>query len=214
VKVLLLDLYDTIAYADWNAYAAALAGRLGVSVPRLLEAYEETRHARTVGTLGSLAADLGAMATGCGLTLDPGELAALADDMVQERAGRTRLYDDTLPVLRRLRAAGTRLAVISNCDSFTRPVVDRLGLEREVDLVVLSFEVGSSKPQAAIFETTLARLGGPAAADCLFVDDQPSYLDGAAALGIRTCRILRDRPVRPEDHLGRHRVITALTALA
>jgi HAD superfamily hydrolase (TIGR01509 family) len=211
VKVLLLDLYDTIAWADWDAHVGVMAARLGVPVRRLLAAYDETRAARATGRLGSMAGDVGALAACCGLQIEPEVLAEVAASEAAALVGKVTLYDDTLPVLRRLRAAGTRLAVISNCGFSTRPVVDALGLEREVDAVILSCEVGSHKPAAAIFEHALTRLAA-SAAESVFVDDQPSYLDGAAALGIRTVRIIRG-PVEPEDRAGRHPVITALTEL-
>jgi HAD superfamily hydrolase (TIGR01509 family) len=211
VDVVLLDLYDTIAWTDWDAHAHSVAARLGVSLRRLLAAYDETREVRGSGRLGSMAADLGALAVACGLSLQPPLLAELAAAAASELVGNVHLYDDTLPVLRRLRSAGTRLAIISNCDFSTRPVVDALGLEREVDAVLLSCEVGSHKPDRAIFEAALARVSARPA-ECVFVDDQPRYLDGAAALGIRTYRMLRG-PVEPEDRAGPHPVITTLTDL-
>jgi HAD superfamily hydrolase (TIGR01509 family) len=211
VTVVLLDLYDTIAWTDWDAHAASVAARLGVPVRRLLAAYDQTRESRATGRLGSIAADLGALATACGLTLAPAALAEFAAAEASDLIRNVHLYDDTLPVLRRLRAAGTRLGIISNCDLSTRLVVDALALEREVDALVLSCEVGSHKPQPAIFQTTLARLSARPG-DCLFVDDQPAYLDGAAALGMRTRRILRGSP-DPEDRPSPHPVITSLSEL-
>src|SRR5690349_21084679 len=85
IPVLLLDLYDTIAFTDWNAHARGLAARLRVPLPRLMEAYEVTRGVRGAGSLGSIAADLGALTAACGLTIDEEGLAGLAADFVHER---------------------------------------------------------------------------------------------------------------------------------
>jgi putative hydrolase of the HAD superfamily len=211
VDVVLLDLYDTLAWTDWDAHARTVADRLGIPIPRLLAAYDQTRESRGTGRLGSMAADLAALATACGLTLPPATVAELANLVATELVRNVHLYDDTLPVLRRLRAAGRRLGIISNCDLSTRLVVDALGLEREVNAVVLSCEVGSQKPQPAIFHTTLARLDARPE-QCLFVDDQPRFLDGAAALGIQTCQIVRGPP-GPGDGRGPHPVIATLTSL-
>ena len=49
---------------------------------------------------------------------------------------------------------------------------------------------GAAKPDPAIFEIALDRLG-VAAEDALFVDDQQAFCDAAAALGIRA--VLIDR---------------------
>jgi len=119
------------------------------------------------------------------------------------------LYDDTLPALRELRGRGMRTAIVSNCDHFTRPAVDALGLEDEVDTVLLSFEVGAMKPDAPIYEEALRRLAVDAD-QAVFVEDQADYCEGAEALGIRALRIEREgRDPDPE----RHPVIGDLRAL-
>jgi putative hydrolase of the HAD superfamily len=49
--------------------------------------------------------------------------------------------------------------------------------------IVMSFEIGHAKPEAAFFDVVLARAGQPAD-ECLFVDDKLVYLAGAAAVGL------------------------------
>ena len=88
---------------------------------------------------------------------------------------------------------GIRTAIVGNCDHFTRPAVEALGLEDEVDALILSFEVGAMMPDAPGHEEALGRLVVDAA-QAVFVDDQPDFCDGAVALGIRTFRIDRDGP--------------------
>ena len=83
-------------------------------------------------------------------------------------------------------------ALISNCSHSTRPIVDRLRLEELFDAIVLSFEVGSHKPDPAIYLEALHRVGGVAPERAVFVDDQTAYCDGAVALGIRAVLIARD----------------------
>src|SRR4029453_6216979 len=68
------------------------------------------------------------------------------------------LWEDSLPVVRELRARGVKTSLISNCSHATRGIVDRLGLEDEFDDVILSFEVGLRKPDAAIYRLALERL--------------------------------------------------------
>jgi putative hydrolase of the HAD superfamily len=68
---------------------------------------------------------------------------------------------------------------------------------------VLSCEVGSSKPDASIFETALADLGADAN-ETVFVDDQPTYCDGARRAGITAVCIRRDnRPVAGDERIVR-----------
>jgi HAD superfamily hydrolase (TIGR01509 family) len=90
--------------------------------------------------------------------------------------------------------------------------VDDLGLEREMDAVVLSFEVGAAKPDAAIYRAALDQLGSePGVA--AFVDDQSVYCDGAAALGMRTYLIQRDPSRGDGASRDGHTLIPDLAAL-
>ena len=84
------------------------------------------------------------------------------------------------------RAAGVRTAVLSNGVPEIMDVIEReRAISTKFDTVVVSYEVGCAKPDAAIFELTLDRLG-VAAADSLFVDDREVNLDGARRVGLRT----------------------------
>jgi putative hydrolase of the HAD superfamily len=120
------------------------------------------------------------------------------------------LWEDSLPVVRELRDRGVKTSLISNCSHSTRGIVERLGIAEAFDDVVLSFEVGLRKPDPAIYRLALERVG-VAAEDAVFVDDQPAYCDGAAALGIETFLIDRSGDGTPD--LNGHRVIGDLRAL-
>ena len=99
-------------------------------------------------------------------------------------------YDDTVPTLLELRRRGVRLALVSNVGIDVRAVLHRAGMHDLLDAVVLSYEAGSVKPQAAIFERALAALGVPAR-NALMVGDNPHDDAGAALLGIRTLLLPR-----------------------
>ncbi|MFH9403062.1 HAD-IA family hydrolase [Streptomyces sp. NPDC017638] len=98
-----------------------------------------------------------------------------------------------VPAARRMAAlaraakdAGYRLALLSNSfgmDPFN-PYV-HAGVWELFDVHVISEQVGMAKPDPAIYELTLERLGLPGQA-CVFVDDHPRNLPPAEALGITT----------------------------
>jgi putative hydrolase of the HAD superfamily len=209
MDAVLFDLYDTLLWTEWSLLRERLADAVGVAPLDLMRGFIETRDARGVGAFGSAEADLGAVLRAAG--------AALTDERIRELAriefttltdGGIHLYDDALPVLHELRRRGVPTAIVSNCDHVTRPVVDALGLEDEVDAVVLSFEVGVLKPNPDIYRTALERIGADPAGST-FVDDQAAYLDGAAALGMRTFQIVRSAdPNLPG--LAAHRAMTDL----
>ncbi len=213
-EAVLLDLYDTLVWSDWHSWQGRLADRLGITLEAMGQAFSRTRPARSVGAYPDTEAELAAVLQAADVALTP-ELIAELLAMEDEMGASVRLYDDSLGVVRALRARGVPTALVSNCSHNTRPIVDRLGLEAEFDAVILSFEVGAMKPDPAIYREALARVGDPDPARSVFVDDQVRYCDGAATVGLQTLLILRPEEAlegRPFD-LNGHRPIEALTPL-
>jgi putative hydrolase of the HAD superfamily len=212
----LIDLYDTLVYSQWPWLKTQLAELVGVTPEAIGEAMTTTRALRSIGTFPDMEGDTQNWLEALGLEPDD----ALVKEAVEmeERAMEVGvlLYDDSLPVVHDLRSRGIKTALVSNCSHSTRPVVDRLGLPEAFDAVVLSFEVASRKPDAAIYLEALTRLGLRAddAPECLFVDDQAEYCDGAAAVGLQARLIIRPE-ARPEEGVSAdargHAVITSLT---
>jgi HAD superfamily hydrolase (TIGR01509 family) len=91
-------------------------------------------------------------------------------------------YPDTADVLAGLHRQGIKTAVVSNIAFDVRPAFESLGAAEFVDEFVLSFEVGAIKPDPAIFETALSRLGVDPA-DAVMVGDSDEADGGARALG-------------------------------
>jgi putative hydrolase of the HAD superfamily len=214
-RAVLLDLYDTLVWSEWPALRRELEDGLGVSTEDLFRAYTLTRPARSVGAYGSAEGDVAAVIEAAGARADERRVRELTRRMREFLETGVSLHEDSLPAVRELRDRGIRTAVVSNCDHLTRPVVDRLGLERETDAVVLSFEVGSAKPDPPIYRIALDRVGA-SPAEAVFVDDQTAYCDGAAVLGVRTFLIVREGPPPPEGFgdPGGHPVVRSLRELA
>lgn len=104
------------------------------------------------------------------------------------------LYEDTLPALNRLAAAGVRVGIVSNHVWRLPEVVEALGLRPLVDTVITSARVGYRKPHPAIYRAALDALGCEAA-DVLFVGDNPvADVDGPRAAGMRA--LLLDRSAK------------------
>ena len=91
-------------------------------------------------------------------------------------------YPDTAEVLKGLHRQGIKTAVVSNIAFDVRPAFVAIGAVDYVDEFVLSFEVGAIKPDAAIFETALGRLGVDAA-HAVMVGDSDGADGGARAIG-------------------------------
>ena len=189
-RACLVDVYDTIFRSVFVERVTALADTLGVSVEDWLAELEKTRLDRDRGKLSTAAAyDQAVRALG----IEPAD--GLIDDLVRRDEefsyAHTRLFDDTVPFFEWLRAQGILIALVSNCGDATRGLLEHLGVVPLVDAVVLSCEVGSAKPSPEIYVTALADLG-VAAADAVFIDDQPTYCVGAEAVGVRPIQITRE----------------------
>lgn len=106
-----------------------------------------------------------------------------------ERHENFELYDDTLPVLAELRAAGLKIGLISNSAR------DVLGFARhhsiDVDAGISSFYHGKTKPHASIFRAVLDLLEVDAREAAMVGDTVEDDMEGARALGMRA--ILLDR---------------------
>ena len=213
---MLFDLYDTLAWSRWGELSDHVADRLGLDRFALHAAYDATRHERSVGAYGSVEGDMAAVVRAAGIEPDPALIRELVD---HERAfladGGVTLYEDSIEVAGELRTRGVRTALVSNCSHSTIPLVPLLGLDRLLDVVVLSVEAGVAKPDAGVYLAALERLAVPPEA-AVFVDDQTRYCDGAAAVGVQTRLILRPSTSPVEGisiEANGHRVITDLHAL-
>jgi putative hydrolase of the HAD superfamily len=144
------------------------------------------------------------------------------------RADAWRLFPDTLPCLAELAGRGLRLAVISNFDGRLHGLLDGLGLRGWFRTVVASTEVGSAKPDAAVFGVAARALGRVAPGDCVHVGDSLSIdARGALAAGWRAVWLIRgadpdvavkfpsseDDPNEPEDGIARISSLAELPSL-
>jgi putative hydrolase of the HAD superfamily len=93
-----------------------------------------------------------------------------------------RPYPDAESTLRQLRRREVPVAVVSNIGWDMRPVFAHFGLDKLIDVFVLSYEHGVQKPDPALFQVALDALGrtGP---ETLMVGDNPRADGGARALG-------------------------------
>jgi putative hydrolase of the HAD superfamily len=160
-----------VAADAWNRAYAALWAAVQVGRVSKAEAFTHTLRA-------------------CGAQPSAALVRALVDRDRELHFASARLYDDAIPFLNRLRSAGIKIAIVSNCGEHTRPLLAELGMTALVDVLILSCEVGAAKPSAEIFLRALGQLEVTASA-ALFVDDQAAFCAGGAALGISAVQIVR-----------------------
>ena len=114
------------------------------------------------------------------------------------RIFRLDLEERMLTAVADARRAGLKTGLLSNSWGTTYYPRDRL--DPLFDVIVISGEVGLRKPDPAIFELTLEKLGiDPGRA--VFVDDHPGHLAVALEIGMTT--ILHRSPEQTIEELGR-----------
>ncbi len=208
----LFDLYNTLVGTDTGAIASGRrrGAELAGADPNCLQAqWTGSVDARSLGRLGRPRDELRQLLAACeARTVEDGVLNRLIELEAANWRHGAKLYDDVAPALAALRRDGCRLAIVSNCSWQTEGVLEATGLVREVEAVLLSYQVGIMKPDPAILRLAAERLGADPARTVL-VDDVVANLDAARTIGMAT--VLVDRTGRG-GAVG-HRAVRDLTGL-
>jgi len=104
---------------------------------------------------------------------------------------RWRTFPDVVPVFKRLKAEGYRLALISNWDARLAKLCFDMGLDRYLEAVISSAMVGLIKPDPHIFDVALERLGVAPDRSIHIGDHYYADVLGARSVGIHPVLIQR-----------------------
>jgi len=134
-----------------------------------------------------------AMARDLGGELDAAAVEHAVDRQYQATIEGAELRADCVTTLRALRAQGLRVQIVSNIDEEQMEgLVERLGLEGEVDAWTSSERAQSCKPDARIYQVAMG-VAGCTPADVLFVGDSPDHdVVGPRAQGMATALLVAD----------------------
>jgi putative hydrolase of the HAD superfamily len=131
--------------------------------------------------------------------LDIGDRDGLAEALYETFTDQRNysLFDDVVPTLDGLEAAGLALGIVSNFEAWLEELLATLGVRERFAVRVISGREGVEKPDPAIFELALDRLGIEAG-NVAYVGDNPAFdLTPARALGMTA--VLIDRRDRFPD---------------
>jgi len=134
---------------------------------------------------------------------DARRLAQAFLDLLSSPAGYT-LFDDTVTTLKRLRADGYQLGIISNWEGWLPTLLEHIGIMSFFDHVVISGACGLEKPDARIFLLGMAE-GGYRSEEVVYIGDRPAHDVGPARKAGMT-PILLDRANRFPHYRGRQRI--------
>ena len=116
------------------------------------------------------------------------DIDQMADDFVVGFASFGDLYPGAIDLLEALTGRVSLVLISNGLSEVQRPRIARLGIEKYFDAIVISAEVGTTKPGSRIFDITFDLLGNPPKDSAVIVGDRlSSDIKGGADYGIATC---------------------------
>lgn len=182
---LILDYGNVLTRAQDQTWMDGAARRLGADAATFRAAYWQHRHAYDADLTAAeyWGRVLAASRPGAAGALDAADLAWLSEADI---ASWSVYRDEVWALAAEFRAEGGRTAFLSNSGpEVMARVREHWPLEARFDAVVISCEVGLSKPDPRIYQLCLDRLGLAAPAT-LFVDDRADNVEAAARVGLQT----------------------------
>lgn len=230
MKALLLDLDDTLLdYSGgvdehWEAAVRARcmpdldAGTLVAAVAETRRWFwdDPARHRRErVNMLGAWQHIVEFALERLGVAAD-GLAPAIARDFAARRREAMRLFPDALESLERFRRRGVPLGLVTNGDATQqRDKIERHGLARFFDAIVIEGEFGAGKPEEIVYRHALGELGVAPEETWMAGDHLEFDVDAPQRLGMRG--VWMDRPGRglpPGSPIRPHRIVRSLRDLA
>lgn len=101
------------------------------------------------------------------------------------------VFDDVHPALHRLKQRGFSLAVVSNWDERLRPLLRALDLDTYFDAIIVSAEVGATKPSRIIFDAAAAALDLAPSSILHLGDSLEADVGGAEGAGMKALLLAR-----------------------
>jgi 2-haloalkanoic acid dehalogenase type II len=135
---------------------------------------------------------------------DHREELARAVDAVFNDPSNVQLYPETREVLEALRTRGYHLGLISNHHDGLLKVLEYHGLNRLLETVTYSQEVGAEKPDPAVFAKALERARCEPSEALHVGDSIHADVDGAHRSGIEAVWLDRNHEASPVDCLTIH----------
>jgi putative hydrolase of the HAD superfamily len=194
LRFVLFDLYETMVTFDHASVRAAREAVLkpcGVPVDELERAEKRLLWDRMLGRCGdTLQEETAAVLRSAGAPGDARFVAAFIEAELRAWRGATHVHRDVMPCLAMLRCAGYGLGLISNCVGLTRELLPAWPFGAYFGVVVLSCEVGLSKPDPAILRRAAAE-AGCRPEECALVDDLAPNVDAAREAGLQAWHVAR-----------------------
>jgi putative hydrolase of the HAD superfamily len=216
-RALLVDLFSTLIPGGQVERAGVnreMAQILGVEPAAFAAAFDATVYERFTGVYGDLPSTLREIARRSGGQPSDEQLdqaTALWRTLARQLIGAA--PETTLSALAQVRAPGWRTGLVSNITSETQLQWPNSALSQYFEVTAFSAEVGSAKPEAAIYLAACGGLGVDPA-ECVDVaDGSDNELPGAVSLGmyaVRTTEHANSDPAWPGPTISSFAELPAL----
>jgi putative hydrolase of the HAD superfamily len=196
-RAVVFDLWDTLVVwpeDEWGGFYGRMADALGIERERFTEVWFDHYDLRATGPL-----EPSVQAVCEQLGVDGGRVGKLVEMRIDWTRETLVPRPGAVEVLDELRRRGYRLGLISVCSDEVPTLWEHTELAPRIDEAVFSCSVGVAKPDPRIYRIAAERLGVEPG-ECLFVDDQPAFVEGARTAGMDAVR-LGDDIERLEDVL-------------
>jgi putative hydrolase of the HAD superfamily len=189
MTAVVFDFYGTLTPVSpseaWAGNAARLAAVMGVSPAGLIQVLDDSFPERISGALGGVRETMAAVAERLGVRLSQEQLDEAAQTRRAVQESMFELRPEALGVIGRLRSAGFRIGLVSDCTTELPDAWSRLPLASVVDAPVFSCVEGTRKPDPRLFRKAAADLGTEPGR-CVYVGDGGGReLTGASSIGMR-----------------------------
>jgi epoxide hydrolase-like predicted phosphatase len=179
IAAVLFDFSGVLTTSPWASIAATAGGDLELLVGPYHEDGDHPWHRLERGEIGFAEwfEEVSLLAADAGIELDLTPMAALRETLT--------VHPHVVERVLELRRDGYKTALITNNvregSGFWRELVP---IDELFDVVIDSSEVGLRKPNPAIYELALERLGAIDPARAVFLDDVESNVEGARRAGL------------------------------
>lgn len=189
-RAVVFDLFGTLVpsfpASRFERSLMEMAAAVGINAQAFVGKWrDETWRARALGEFATIEANVEHIAAALGIR--PGPAQVRQAERIRKRFTRDFLQPrgDALATLQALKAAGMRLAVITDCSAEVPELWPDTPFAGLVDVPIFSCLVGLKKPDPSIYGLACERLG-VAPDDCLYIGDGFSReLSGAARVRMR-----------------------------
>lgn len=136
----------------------------------------------------------------------------LGERFAAERRARHQVFADVTPTLRELTGSHSIAVVTNGASCLQREKLSASGLADLIPIVVVSEDLGTAKPDPAVFQAAVAKLDVDS--DAVMIGDSiEKDINGALGAGLRAVRVNRGKRPRPDALPRDVPTVTSLTEL-